>query len=719
MQLEARECEHMISPAIGVGAAKKWPSDPYKGLTYYSEGDLPLFAGRDSDIDAVCGSIGLGNIRILLLHGLTGCGKSSFLRAGLIPALEEEIAGYEFLRDENGRPDFVRSTDDPSASLARRVHRFIKREYSSASQSKGSRIRERLRIPNVPEIEHEKTIDVAIPEQRRTSLLADAEMDEADFLRAVAADPRRLVRTVEQIASQRPRTFVLVIDQAEEVVTLKPDSTGDPARIQFFDFLSEISRSRYDLKVIICFRTEYHGQFYAQLRYGADVGRINDYYLRDFTEEQLLEAILRPTSKEEIRDYGVPNDCYHFQYEGALPQVIAKALLAQGLSGGVLPALQIVCRRLYEGAKPRLSGATPNIEHFTITEGAYTSLGGVAGQVISYLQSELEDALREPFADQLGVSDRRNEIDGWREVLLNLVKPQINGTVTSDVIPEETLKKEAAAQGCKIEPQDMFEFLNDERRRILRFVDITNLTTKEVIRCCSLGHDVLAGAFKEWSERTRLERSRGVTFRSARTMSNVSGKAYALNAITPMKPWKTPILRLIFFSMEYVKSLLKDLEILSFVPFARWIIMRRDQFPRLSEKQPREKLQYDYLIFIGNFNAPWNQCIESFCAVLSNGLDSIYRWSEDFPGAKSATQFTQYIASVQFATDYYYTAYPLATTRDVVAAHRVQAALDRLGELSDVMSDEVFESAYLEFVLNVQRHLGGNGMEPFKQKNDE
>src|ERR1700720_3592595 len=104
--------------SIDVKMEKKWPNDPYKGLTYYGAGDVPLFAGRDSDIDAVCGLIGLGNIRILLLHGLPGCGKSSFLRAGLIPALEEEIAGYEFLRDENGKPDFVRSTDDPTASLA-------------------------------------------------------------------------------------------------------------------------------------------------------------------------------------------------------------------------------------------------------------------------------------------------------------------------------------------------------------------------------------------------------------------------------------------------------------------------------------------------------------------------------------------------------------------------------------------------------------------------
>jgi hypothetical protein len=295
---------------IDVKTVKRWPQDPYKGLTYYGPGDVPLFAGRDSDINAVCGFIGLGNIRILLLHGLTGCGKSSFLRAGLIPALEDEIAGYEFLRDEMGRPDFVRSTDDPTASLARKIHHFVRREYSSPPANQ----------PSEP-----------------SSLAADAALQEAEFVRAVAADPQTLVKTVERIASQRPRTFVLVIDQAEEVVTLKPDAAGDPARIQFFDFLSDISRSRFDLKVIICFRTEYHGQFYAQLRYGADVGRINDYFLNDFTEEQLLEAILRPTSREPIAGYGAPFDHYHFNYEMSLPSKLARALLAAGLSGGVLP----------------------------------------------------------------------------------------------------------------------------------------------------------------------------------------------------------------------------------------------------------------------------------------------------------------------------------------------------------------------------------------------
>jgi WD40 repeat protein len=493
----------MIFRSLGVKTNKRLPDDPYKGLTYYGVADMPLFAGRDSDVTAVSSMIGLGKIRILLLHGMTGCGKSSFLRAGLIPALEDEIAGYSFLRDENGVPAFVHSTDDPTASLARTVHQFVRRQYS------------------------EKPSTSDRPDNERY-LRQTASRDESEYLRSVAAAPSILVQTVEQLASCRRRTLVLVIDQAEEIVTLKPGPEGEPARIQFFDFLADLSRSRHDFKLIITFRAEYHGQFYAQLRYGADVSHIDDYFLADFTRDQIIEAILRPTSREMIPGYEqAPFDHYRFEYEEGLPNQIADALLSSGVSGGVLPALQIVCRRLYEGARPKTAeplgpaktapqdtvgslspssvpvaalDESPTVRRFEIEKKAYTSLGGVAGQVDSYLQSELLAAMKEPFADTVGSLGSSNEILRWRKVLRRLVKPQLNGTVTSDVLPVGELTEEAAHEGCLIKPQNMFDFLANERRRILRPVAVTHLTSKAVIPCYSLGHDVLASALHAWYE---------------------------------------------------------------------------------------------------------------------------------------------------------------------------------------------------------------------------
>ena len=42
-------------------------------------------------------------------------------------------------------------------------------------------------------------------------------------------------------------------------------------------------------------------------------------------------------------------------------------------------------------------------------------------------------------------------------------------------------------------------------------------------------------------------------------MSNINGKVYALNVITPMKPWKTWILRTAFFVLGHLKPLQSDL----------------------------------------------------------------------------------------------------------------------------------------------------------------
>ena len=195
-------------------------------------------------------------------------------------------------------------------------------------------------------------------------------------------------------------------------------------------------------------------------------------------------------------------------------------------------------------------------------------------------------------------------------------------------------------------------------------------------------------------------------------MSNINGKLYAMNAITPMKPWKTRILRLIFFLLWHIKSKQADLINLSFIQFARWVIIPRNRFPSLSSDQKQETLKYDYLLFFSNFNGTWNQYIDAFSDVLSDGLNLIWRWSEKFPGSVPVTGFKEYIARVQFDTDYYYTSYPQATANDTKAAHIVVAALDTLAAQAATQTPEQFHAAYLQFVLAAQANLGTLGDAP-------
>lgn len=167
-----------------------------------------------------------------------------------------------------------------------------------------------------------------------------------------------------------------------------------------------------------------------------------------------------------------------------------------------------------------------------------------------------------------------------------------------------------------------------------------------------------------------------------------------------------------FFLLGSIKALGQPLIDLSFIHFARWVIVTRHQFPRLSETQPAEQLRYDYLLFFSNFNGTWNQYIDAFSAVLGFGLNLIWRWSEKYPGANPVTGFKRYIALVQFDTDYYYNVYPQAATNDVKAALRVQSALSDFSQTSQSLSPAQFEKAWLEFLVRVEPDLGSTGVAP-------
>ena len=195
-------------------------------------------------------------------------------------------------------------------------------------------------------------------------------------------------------------------------------------------------------------------------------------------------------------------------------------------------------------------------------------------------------------------------------------------------------------------------------------------------------------------------------------MSNINGKVYAMNVVTPMKRWKTPILRIIFWGLRVFKSAQAPLIQLKFIQFARWVIVPARRFPYLGAGQKRDLLKYDYLFFFSNFNGTWNQYIDAFSAVLAPGLNKIWRWSEKFPGSIPVTPFKNYITSMQYDTDYYFSAYPEATLNDVESAHLVGAAFDVLCASAATETPVQFKESYLQFVLTCQSHLGATGEAP-------
>lgn len=192
-------------------------------------------------------------------------------------------------------------------------------------------------------------------------------------------------------------------------------------------------------------------------------------------------------------------------------------------------------------------------------------------------------------------------------------------------------------------------------------------------------------------------------------MSNVAGKAYGMNVLTPMRPASTWINRLLFMVGRIEPTLMKGLLNLSIIHFARWFIIRRNQWPGL---QLSEYPQNDYMFFVSNFNGTWDQYIDSFSDGIPNGLDLFWYSSIDYPGSIPITPFKDYIRRNQIDCDYYYNATPGSAQRDIKSALRVWAAIDCLADRHPSSDPGDFAALYGIITQKIANDLPSAGQAP-------
>lgn len=209
-------------------------------------------------------------------------------------------------------------------------------------------------------------------------------------------------------------------------------------------------------------------------------------------------------------------------------------------------------------------------------------------------------------------------------------------------------------------------------------------------------------------------------------MSNVAGKAYGMNVITPMRPWLTWINRALFMIARANPGTLQGLLKLSIIHFARWVIIKRDQWPDLG--QGRQSLSNDYMLFCSNFNGTWDQYIDAFSDGIPGGLDLLWYSSTRYPHSIPITPFKGYIRANQVDTEYYYNSVPGAAQRDVKAALRVRRAVLDLAARADALSPAEFRKQYVAALIGapgdaakvgVQNDLGYQGYAPVASRDTE
>jgi len=81
----------MTMKASDEGAGKVFdpimPAAPYPGLRAFEQQEWPVFFGRERMIDEVVDR--LIERQMIVVHGDSGCGKSSLIRAGVLTQLEQ------------------------------------------------------------------------------------------------------------------------------------------------------------------------------------------------------------------------------------------------------------------------------------------------------------------------------------------------------------------------------------------------------------------------------------------------------------------------------------------------------------------------------------------------------------------------------------------------------------------------------------------------------
>jgi hypothetical protein len=104
----------MTAAHDSVGSARVRPGNPFPGLRPFEPHESALFFGRDDQCDDLLTR--LGRRRLVAVVGMSGSGKSSLVRAGLLPALDR---GYLPSAGSSWHIAIFRPGSDPVANLTR------------------------------------------------------------------------------------------------------------------------------------------------------------------------------------------------------------------------------------------------------------------------------------------------------------------------------------------------------------------------------------------------------------------------------------------------------------------------------------------------------------------------------------------------------------------------------------------------------------------------
>jgi len=360
---------------------------PFRGLSYFREEDAPFFFGRETFSERLTQEV--CSRSLVAVVGASGCGKSSAVRAGLLPRLRQNPEGLTW------EIATIVSGDRPLRALAGALLPLYE--------------------PKVTKPETD--------EFKRRGWLKSLEKiltTESDGLRDIT----------ERILEKQPGTdrLLLVVDQWEELYTLAEQKTAQ----LFIEALLKATANA-SLRVVLTLRGDFYGHALAQ-RPLAD--RLQDAVvnLGPMTQDELRRAVVEPASKVGLT------------YQPGLDNRILEDV---GDEPGNLPLLEFVLKGLWEARR----GGELHHDAYEAMGGVDGAMANRAEEVWRSMHAkgvQNEETLRRVFLDLVhteeGTRDTRRRIEldtldeDARAIVAQLARERLLVTGRDEASGKETLE---------------------------------------------------------------------------------------------------------------------------------------------------------------------------------------------------------------------------------------------------------------------------------------
>src|SRR5271165_1942987 len=223
---------------------------PYRGLLHFREEDAPFFFGREAAIDRLANAV--QRQPFVAVVGASGSGKSSVVRAGLVPRLRSD-------RRTAWETIILVPTDQPLKALARALVPLLEPMMSE--------------------------VDRLVEAAKLTEHLRSGTISLYDIVERILEKQSGIDR------------LLIVVDQFEELYTLTPD---EEARRRFLDeLLAASSRAESKANIAVTLRGDFVGK---ALAYRPLSDRLQDAQINlgPMTREELEDAIRKPAEKIQL-----------------------------------------------------------------------------------------------------------------------------------------------------------------------------------------------------------------------------------------------------------------------------------------------------------------------------------------------------------------------------------------------------------------------------------